>query len=395
MLATGWRSCGWSAAADEAAYSGLGRLGPLGPAPRGPAPSGLLVPGVRVPTCPDGEARPAQIADVESPDGAVQCRHERSAVLALPGSDDMDEHTSGGSALAALSDALADAVEQAGRSVVRVEARHRQPASGIAWSSDGLVVTADHVLERDEDILAGLPDGRTARARVVGRDPGSDLALLRVDAEGLPPIARGGTARVGSFGLIVARPGLDLMASLGTISAVSGPVRIRRGGQLDGLIATDATFYPGFSGAPLVGGSGAALGLATSRFGRGRGAGAVIPTSAVERVVAALSAHGRVRRGFLGLGSQPVELPEALRQRAGLGEQLTGLLVVSVEAGGPADRAGLLLGDVVVALGGEPVRDTGELRDLLGGHHAGAETTLRIIRGGEPRELTVTIGERA
>lgn len=307
----------------------------------------------------------------------------------------MDERTSGPSTLAALSDALADAVERAGPSVVRVEARHRQAASGFAWDADGLIVTADHVIEREEDILVGLPDGRSARARLVGRDPGSDLALLRADAAGLAPIARGGLPRVGSLGLIVARPGFDLMASLGTVSAVSGPVRTRRGGRLDSLIGTDATFYPGFSGAPLVGPDGAALGLATSRFAGGRGAGVVVPLATVERIATALSTHGRVRRGFLGLGSQPVELPEALRERAGLGEQRSGLLVVNVEAGAPADRAGVLVGDILVALGGVPLRDTGELRDVLAGQQAGAAATLRLIRGGEPRELTVTIGERA
>lgn len=301
----------------------------------------------------------------------------------------------GGSALAAFSDGLADAVAHAGRSIVRVDGRHRQSASGIVWSADGLVVTADHVVERDDDLQVGLPDGRTVRARLVGRDPGSDLALLQVEAEGLTPLARGATPRVGGLALIVARPGPDLMASLGTISAVSGPIRTRRGGRFDGLIATDATFYPGFSGAPLIAASGDAVGLATSRFRGGRGSGVVIPIGTVERTVAALSSHGRVRRGFVGIGSQPVQLPNALRQKAGLTDQETGLLVVTVEAAGPAEKAGLLLGDVILAFGGEPVRDPGELRDLLGSERVGQQATLRIVRGGEPRELTLTVGERA
>src|SRR6188508_671272 len=313
----------------------------------------------------------------------------------VPGSEDMNEQSTststGGTALAAFSDALADAVAQAGRSIVRVDGRHRQPASGIVWTSDGLIVTADHVVERDDDLHVGLPDGRAVRARLVGRDPGSDLALLKAEAEGLTPIARGATARVGGLALIVARPGPELMASLGTISAVSGPIRTRRGGRLDGLIATDATFYPGFSGAPLIVASGDAVGLATSRFRGGRGSGVVIPMATVERTVAALSAHGRVRRGFVGIGSQPVQLPDALRQRLNLGDQETGLLVVTVEAGGPAEQAGLLLGDVLVAFGGESVRDPSELRDLLGPERVGQATALRVIRGGEPLDLTVTV----
>jgi S1-C subfamily serine protease len=303
--------------------------------------------------------------------------------------------TPGGTALAAFSDALADAVAQAGRSIVRVDGRHRQSASGIVWTSNGLIVTADHVVERDDDLQVGLPDGTAVRARLVGRDPGSDLALLQADASGLTPLARGGAARVGSLALIVARPGPELMASLGTISALSGPIRTRRGGRLDGLIATDATFYPGFSGAPLIAASGQAVGLATSRFRGGSGSGVVIPTAAIEQTVAALSAHGRVRRGFVGIGSQPAQLPDSLRQKLGLTDQETGLLVVTVEAGGPADRAGLLLGDVIVAFGGEAVRDPGELRDLLGSDRVGQQATLKIVRGGEPRDLTLTIGERA
>ncbi|MFN8632766.1 MAG: trypsin-like peptidase domain-containing protein [Chloroflexota bacterium] len=310
----------------------------------------------------------------------------------------MTEHTSGAPGsftLAAFSDALADAVASAGRSIVRVDGRHRQSASGMVWSADGSIVTADHVLERDDALQVGLPDGRSVRARLIGRDPSSDLALLKADAEGLTPIARGMAARVGSLTLIVARPGPELMASLGTVSAISGPIRTRRGGTLEGLIATDATFYPGFSGAPLIAASGEALGLATSRFRGGRGSGVIIPLATVERTAAALGAHGRVRRGFVGIGSQPVQLPEALRQRAGLTDQETGLLVVTVEAGGPAEQAGLLLGDVIVSFGGDPVREPGELRDLLGSDRVGQQVSLRILRGGEPRDLTLTVGERA
>jgi S1-C subfamily serine protease len=307
----------------------------------------------------------------------------------------MEQTTRGGSALLAFSNALADAVESSAKSVARVEARRRQPASGVIWSADGLIVMADHVLERDEDLAVGLPDGRRVAATVVGRDPSTDLALLRADAQGLTPAPRGGSARLGSLALIVARPGDEPMASFGTVNAITGPIRTRRSGRLEGLIVTDATFYPGFSGAPLIGADGAALGLATSRFGGGSGSGMVIPLSVVERVAEALLGHGRVRRGFLGLSSQPAIVPPALRERAGLGQQETGLLIVGVEPGGPAETAGLTLGDVLVALGGEPTRDTGELRDLLGPERVGQPTTARIIRGGAPLELSVTIGERA
>ncbi len=313
----------------------------------------------------------------------------------------MTEHDSsnatnpGAASLAAFSDALADAVTKAGRSIVRVEGRSRIPASGIVWAADGVVVTADHVVERDDDLRVGLPDGTTVPARLVGRDPSSDLAVLKVEAAGLTPIRRAAPARVGSLALIVARPGADLTASLGVVSAISGPIRTRRGGRLVGLIATDATFYPGFSGGPLIVAQGGAVGLATSRFRGERGNGVVIPLSTIERVVAALSAHGRIRRGFVGIGSQPVQLPAALRQSLGLGDQETGLLVVNVEEGGPAGQAGLLIGDIVVSFAGEPVRDPSELRDLLGPERVGQPVTLTIVRGGQSQALTLTVGERA
>src|SRR5688572_1835732 len=246
--------------------------------------------------------------------------------------------------LAALSNQLAGAVERAGQSIVRVEARRRQPASGVVWSADGLIVTADHVLEREEDLLVGLPGGETASATIVGRDAGTDLAVLRVSAQGLQPIEQGPAARVGHLTLIVGRPGDSLGTSIGVVSALAGPARTWRGGQLEGFIRTDATFYPGFSGGPLVDAGGRMIGLATSGFGQG--AGLVIPLETVRRVSGALLEYGRVKRGFLGLSSQPVALPDALRERLGL-EQESGLLVVGVEAGGPAEQGGLLIGDVV------------------------------------------------
>jgi S1-C subfamily serine protease len=297
----------------------------------------------------------------------------------------------GAGVLGAFSDALAEAVARAGGSVVRVDARRRQSASGIVWAADGLILTADHVLERDEDITVGLPDGRTVAAKVVGRDPSTDLALLRAEAAGLTPIEQGPQPRVGHVALIVARPGDGLATSIGVVSALLGPVRMLRGGQLQGLIRTDATSYPGFSGGALVDSSGRMVGLATSRFGQG--AGFALPLETIGRVTAPLLSHGRVRRGFLGLSSQAVELPAALRQTLGV-DQETGLLVVGVEAGGPAERGGLLIGDILIAMGDQPVRHTEDLRGLLGQESAGQTASLRVIRGGAAQELTLTIGER-
>jgi S1-C subfamily serine protease len=293
--------------------------------------------------------------------------------------------------LMSFSDALADAVASASNSVARIEARPRQPASGIVWQADGLILTADHVLERDEDVQVGLPDGRSVSATIVGRDPGTDLALLRAEATNLTPIERAPEARTGQVVLIVARPGSAPAASLGIINLVGGPVRTGRGGQLERFIRTDASFLPGFSGGPLIDAAGRLLGLATSHFGRG--GGLAIPVETLDRVSTALLAHGRIRRGFLGLGSQSVALPSALRERHGLSQE-SGLLVVGVEPGGPAEKAGLLLGDLLIKLANDPIRDTGDLRAALGSDRVGQTVLLRVLRGGEPVDLTVTIGER-
>ena len=293
--------------------------------------------------------------------------------------------------LASYSDGLASAVERAGRSVVRVEARRQAPGSGVVWGEAGLVLTADHVLEREEDLRIGLPDGNTVTATLAGRDPGTDLALLRIDTQGLTPIQHAPSPKVGQVALVVARPGSSLETSIGVVSAIIGPARTWRGGRLEGLIRTDAVMYPGFSGGPLVDASGRMVGLATSQLGRG--AGLAIPLQTVERVTALLQQHGRVRRGFLGVTSQAIPLPAALRGTLNLSQE-SALLVSGVESGGPAERAGLLVGDVVVALAGQPVRHSEDLLALLGAERVGQATTVQVMRAGELRELSVTIGER-
>ena len=160
-----------------------------------------------------------------------------------------------GDPLAQLSDALADAVERAARSTVQVNGRGRLPASGVAWTADGAIVTADHVLERDDEITVGLPDGSDVAATLAGRDPGSDLAVLRIAADGLVPAehASAGETRVGHLVLALGRPSAGgPQASFGTVSAIGGPWRTFRGGRVDGYLRPDVTFYPGFSGGPLI-----------------------------------------------------------------------------------------------------------------------------------------------
>ena len=297
------------------------------------------------------------------------------------------------SLLAGVSDELASAVERAGAGVVTVDARRRHPATGIVWSDDGLIVTANHVVERDEEIVIGLPDGRTVAAALVGRDPGSDLAVLRVEASDLSPLPRSTVEpRVGHLTLAIGRPGPSgPMASLGVISAVGGPLRFRGGGSLDRYVHADVAMLPGFSGGPLIDSNGGVIGLNTS--GLGRAGQLTILAENIDATVRTLLQHGRVRRGYLGVGAQAVRLPDTLVQALGGGQE-QGLLIVSVESGGPADAAGLILGDVILSVDGGEVGQVEQLQELLTGDRVGKPIPVRIARGGEPREIDVTVGER-
>lgn len=295
--------------------------------------------------------------------------------------------------LTRLSDALAGAVEKAGAATVMVDARQRFPASGVIWTPDGTVVTSDHVIERDDNIRIGLAGGQTVQARLVGRDPGSDLAVLKIEgAPAAAELAPAGAAKVGHFVLAVGRPTEgDVMASFGVIGAVGGPWRTFRGMTVDGYMRSDTTFYPGFSGGPLVDSEGRVVGINSSRLGRG--AGLTVPAAAVTKVVEALLTGGKIRRGYLGIGSQAVRLPAGLSAKLGR-DQETGLLVVGVEEGSPADRAGLLVGDILVAMAATPLNDTDDLQTHLGPDSVGQQRTISVLRGGDPRDIAVTVGER-
>jgi S1-C subfamily serine protease len=287
---------------------------------------------------------------------------------------------------------MAEAVERAGAATLLVDARRRFPASGIAIAPDQ-VLTADHVVEREEDIRVVLPDGAELAASLAGRDPGSDLALLRLESSAAAAAEQAGQeARIGQLVLALGRPTRDgIQASLGVVSAVGGPVRSGRGGLLERYFRTDAIPYPGFSGGPLVDSEGRVVGLNTS--GLGRGASLAIPAALAWSIAANLAQHGHIRRGFLGVRSQPVSIPAA-QQRALGRDQSTGLLLVGVEEDSPAEAGGLFMGDVIVGLNGRPVVDPDELAASLVGEVVGRATPVEILRGGQPVTLSVTIGER-
>ena len=294
--------------------------------------------------------------------------------------------------LSKLSNELASTVETAGPSVVRVEARRRLPASGIIWSAEGIIIAAHHVVERDDNIRVGLANGETVAATLVGRDPTTDLAVLRAQAPGLTPPAWSETdsLRVGHLVLALGRPGRTVLATLGIVSALGDSWRTPTGGRLDHYLQTDAAMYPGFSGGPLVDTEGRFIGLNTTALRRGATVTITAPT--LRRVVETLLAHGRVQRGYLGVAVQAARLTEALGEQTG---QETGLLVVSVESSSPGEKGGLLLGDTLLSLDGQPLRYPDDLVAQLGGERIGTSVPLRLVRGGQVQEMSVAIGERS
>jgi S1-C subfamily serine protease len=294
--------------------------------------------------------------------------------------------------LTALSTAMADAVETAGKGTVLVNGRRRFPASGIAYAAD-LILTANHVLEREEDIPVLLPDGSQISANLAGRDPGSDLAVLKL-AGTLPVISQAANrqAQVGQLVLAIGRPTPEgIQASLGVVSAVGGPVHTRRGGLLERHLRTDAIPYPGFSGGPLIDTGGQVLGMNTS--GLTRGTSLAIPVSLAWQIAESLARHGSVKRGYLGVRSQPVDIPNSQRESLDRPQE-TGLLLVGVEANSPAEAGGLMVGDIIVGFAGAPLSEPDELLTRLTGEVVGRPTPVEVLRGGQLQEITVTIGDR-
>ncbi|NJP07538.1 MAG: PDZ domain-containing protein [Chloroflexaceae bacterium] len=293
--------------------------------------------------------------------------------------------------LGQLSQQMADAVERISPSLVLVDGRRRQAASGLVYASD-LVLTADHVLEREEDLTIQTHDKRTLPAQFIGRDTANDLAVLRVADLNLAaaPIATG-PARVGQFILAVGRPSSNgPMASLGIVSSVGGPLRTRRGGTLEQYIQTDAIPYPGFSGGPLIDAEGQVIGVTTT--GLMRGPTLAVPARIAWRIAGTLAQHGHIKRGYLGISSQPIDLPASQR---GEWQQERGLLISRVEEGSPAEAGGLLIGDILVACNQQPVLDTDDLQALLTGDAVDSVVAISVLRGGALNTLSVRIGLRS
>jgi serine protease Do len=300
--------------------------------------------------------------------------------------------TGSSSTLSELSSQLASAVDTAANSVVSIHARRRIPSSGIVWRA-GVVVSASHTVRQDDDIPITLPSGESVKAKVAGRDSATDLIALRVDGakSHVAPRADATSLRVGSLVLAVGRPGRNVSASFGIVSAVGEGWRTWQGARIDKVLRLDLAVYDGFSGGPLVDASGAVLGLNNSALARGTPL--ALPAAAVDRVLDELLERGHVRRPFIGVAVQPVALSASLAKQHGLSND-TGLLVVSIAEASPAEKAGMLLGDVLLEANDKPLSGPDELLDALSSTSRGGAVSLRFLRGGAIKTASVAPADR-
>ena len=299
--------------------------------------------------------------------------------------------TDGMQLLQSFSNAVTELAESVSPSVVGVGAGRRS-GSGIVWSGEGYVLTANHVIDRAEVPLVSLHDGREIEAKVLGRDPYADIALLKVEAEGLVPIVarEGAGPKVGEFVLALANAfGRKASATAGIVTSHSRSMRGFWGFLIEDAVVSDAKLNPGYSGGPLVDASGKLLGMNVAYFA-GRGVG--VSVSSLREVVEKLSKDGGVKKGYLGVIVEPLEIPEELAKTAEVGQE-GGLLVRSVEAGSPAKAAGVALGDVILSLGGRRATDEYELHKALSEEVAGKAVPLRVLRAEVAMDLEVTPGE--
>jgi S1-C subfamily serine protease len=292
-----------------------------------------------------------------------------------------------------ISNEFAAAAEKVGSSVVAVHARRWMPTSGIEWKR-GVIVTVHHGVQRDEDIKVLLDGGRPVSAKLAGRDPSTDIAVLRIEegSSGAPQLGDSTSLKLGHLVLALGRTRRgDLVASSGIIGGISGEWRNRHGGNLDQHIRLDLALYPGFSGGPLLNARGEVIGVNTRGLGHGRAV--TVPVATVNRVVEQLLEKGHIARPYLGIAMQPVEVPENMRSKLPA-EMRVGLLVMHVENSGPAEKAGVMLGDVLFEVGGKTVEHVDAIQDSLATAKIGDVLQIGLIRAGEIKAVSVTLGER-
>src|SRR5215813_12650617 len=305
----------------------------------------------------------------------------------------------------AYSQAVVDVVDKVGPSVVRVETppdREKRTrggtGSGVVISPDGLVLTNSHVVQGAAAVRLALPDTRTVKARVLGDDPHTDLALLRIVDDVALPAARLGnskTLRRGQLVVAIGNPlGFESTVTTGIVSALGRSLRAQSGRLIDDVIQTDAALNPGNSGGPLVSSQGEVIGINTAVIAGAQGICFAVASNTASHVVSEIVRHGRVRRAFIGVAGQTVPLPRRLTLALGL-VQTSGVAIASLEPDSPATKAGLQTGNIIFALDGVPVTGADDLVRLLGGERIGVDTTLSVIAGSELRKIVVVPAERA
>jgi serine protease DegQ len=292
-----------------------------------------------------------------------------------------------------LSNALAQATERAAANVVAVHAEARGSASGVIWRTS-IIVTAEHALRRDEEIHATLPDGRVVPATLAGRDPSTDLAVLKCAAASaaVPNFGDVASLKPGSLTLVIGRTRASgPAAALGVVSLVAPERRTWTGAALAPYVRLDVGLQPTAVGGAVIDAQGRTVGIATPRFAR---FGAIaIPAPAVDRVVDTLLKKGHIPQGYLGVGLQPVRLPDALRQSLQRSEK-TAAIVLEVEPESPAHEAGIVIGDILIALAGHPVARLEDVHSQLRGEAIGKPLVLKFVRGGAVQEVNIVVGER-
>jgi S1-C subfamily serine protease len=292
--------------------------------------------------------------------------------------------------LVEFSNELANTVERAGASVLTVLEGGREGVSGTLWR-ERVAITADHTIRGLDEVTVVLANGNTVKAQVAGRDAGTDIAVLRVpDAKGTVTIADDAKVRAGEVVLAIGRRKEEgIAATFGVVSAVGGPWRTWSGARIDRWLRLDLNPFAGFSGGPVVNTVGEAIAMATSGPRRSLIA---IPSKTINRVVDQLLLRGRVARGYLGVGLQPVAFPPGSPQSQGVKAE-RGLLLVAVAPGSPAEKAGMLIGDIIVSVEGQAVSNLRSLQEALDSDKIGSPIALEIVRGGQMVRISPVVGE--
>jgi len=303
--------------------------------------------------------------------------------------------------LDAYSQAVTEIVDHVGASVVRIDIRlNGRPAgsgSGVIVSPDGLVLTNSHVVQGAKRAEVTTLDGRSLSGRVLGNDPDTDLALIRIDEDTKLPAARLGDSKMlkrGEIAIAIGNPlGFDATVTAGVISALGRSLRSKNGRLIDDVIQTDAALNPGNSGGPLVSSRGEVIGINTAIITGAQGICFAVASNTASFVLGEIVRHGHVRRAHLGIGAGTVALPRKIALRLGL-PQSTGAVVTSVEPDGPADHAGLLTGDILLAIDGTPVSGADDLVRLL--NHDKIERTIPLdfLRRSDQRRVWAALRER-